>query len=74
LVTFLGKNPEEFDHIFNIRQLNDVKSLLELHSNIKLPILRLNTTSDIDIKLTEQQIEWIKNRYSRDYRFYGKWM
>jgi hypothetical protein len=74
LIKFFGKDPKKFDHIFNIRQLNDVKSFLELHSNIKLPVLRLNNTPDVDIKLTERQIEWIKNRYSRDYRFYGKWM
>ena len=74
LTKFLKKKPEKFDHIFNITQLNDVKSFLEFHSNIKLPVFRLNKTKDVDIQPTERQIKWIKDRYSSDYRFYGKWM
>lgn len=74
LTKLLGKNPEKFDHIFNVNQLTDVKNLLELHSNLKLPTLRLNGTPDTSINLTDDQIGWIKNRYSEDYRCYGKWM
>lgn len=74
LVTFYGKDPKIFNHIYNMDQIDDVRKLLENVYGIALPSLKLNFTSKIDITLTPEQIEWVKIRYARDYRFYKTWM
>ena len=74
LVTFYGKDPKIFTHIFNMSQIDEVRKLLENAYNVSLPSLKLNFTRKMDISLTPEQIEWVKIRYARDYRFYRKWM
>jgi hypothetical protein len=73
-VQFYGTDPTIFTHIFNIKQMEEVKQLLEQHSGITLPSLQANWSRKIEISLTESQIDWIKKRYARDYEFYKKWM
>ena len=71
---FYGRNPNIFTHVFNIREIGKIKNLLEENYQISLPDIKLNTTKNVDINLTQHQTEWIKNRYSQDYKIYGKWM
>lgn len=73
-VEFYGTDPKIFAHIFNMDQLDKVKELMETYSSIELPSLKLNATEKIEVELTNLQIEWIKKRYARDYKFYEKWM
>ena len=71
---FYGRNPNIFTHIFSISKMNEVKSLLENTYNIALPDIALNKTSKIQINLTDDNIQWVKERYANDYKFYEKWM
>ena len=74
-VHYIGKNPDLYTHIFDIKNLNQVKSLLETHTNTKLPDLHLQKSGLIHKPiLTEDQVLWIKNKYSIDYEVYGKWL
>lgn len=74
-VHYIGKNPDLYTHIFDIKNLNQVKNLLEIHTNIKLPDLHLQKSGSIQKPvLTEDQVQWIKNKYSVDYEVYGKWL
>lgn len=75
LIKFLGEDPSIFTHIFNIKQMNEIKILIEEQSGVKLPELVLNSSANMEKPvLTQSQIEWIKKRYQKDYEIYGKWM
>jgi hypothetical protein len=70
-----GKNPELFTHIFSMKQMPDVKNLLEITSNTTLPELRLQQSGNIKKPiLTHTQIEWVRERYREDYEIYGEWI
>lgn len=72
---YIGKNPNLFTHIFNIKELTKVKELFENYLNITLPDLHLQKNGRLQKpQLTEQQIQWIKNRYRIDYQIYGQWL
>jgi len=70
-----GSDPTVFTHIFNMKELGKLKSMLEKYSGIILPPLKLNST-DHNQKpvLTDEETDWIKRRYTDDYSVYGKWM
>lgn len=73
-VQHIGSNPNVYTHIFDIKKLNEVKSLLENHIDISLPDLHLQKSGNIiRPTLTEEQKNVIKNRYKIDYEIYGGW-
>ncbi len=73
-VRFYGKDPSIFTNIFNIKQMGQVKALLEEKSSQKLPDLHMQQNGGIEKpKLTEEQINWVKERYKVDYEVFGKW-
>ena len=75
LVVLLEKDPAKFTHIFNIKQLSEVKVLFERISGIPLPDLHLQQSGDYKKPfLTDGEIQFIKSRYKEDYDIYGKWM
>lgn len=70
-----GGDARVYTHIFNMNQLNDVKMMLETESGIKLPDLRIMITENENKpRLNESELAWVKNKYSKDYVVYGKWM
>jgi hypothetical protein len=70
-----GKNANIYTHIFNLRQMSDIKTLIENISETKLPELRLNETNACKkLKLTKSQKEWILSTFKQDIEIYGKWM
>ena len=72
---YIGKDPNLYTHIIDIKELNKLKILLENHTNTKLPDLHLQKSGPIEKPiLTEDQVQWIKNKYSIDYEVYGKWL
>jgi hypothetical protein len=72
---YIGEDPSLYTHIFDISELENLKSLLESHTGIVLPDLHLQKSGSVQKPcLTEQQIKHIKKRYSEDYEIYGKWM
>ena len=72
---YIGKDPNLYTHIIDIKELNKLKILLENHTNTKLPDLHLQKSGLIQKPiLTEDQVQWIKNKYSIDYEVYGKWL
>jgi hypothetical protein len=74
-VEFYGKDPSIFTHIFNMRQFEEIRKLLEEHSGRKLKNLHKNSTnSKFKPKLTPEQVEKIHKRYKEDLDIYGKWM
>lgn len=73
-VQYIGSNPSVYTHIFDIKKLNEVKCLLENHTDISLPDLHLQKSGNIiRPTLTEEQKNVIKNRYKIDYEIYGGW-
>ena len=75
LTYHLGTDPFFYTHIFNIKQLDKVKYLIEEIYDVKLPNLHLQKSGNIEKpKLNGEQIDWIKNKYQKDYEVYGKWM
>jgi hypothetical protein len=72
----MGKNPHFFTHIFNMKQMGEIKELLEDVSGKTLPDLRINNTVGKIEKpeITEEQRAWIVNRYQEDYDLFGKWI
>lgn len=72
---FCGKDPSIFTHIFNIRQFDEIKKLLETTYGVSLPDIHLNTSdSGKKPELTLKQIHWIQRAYSEDYKLYAKWL
>lgn len=74
-VYYLGNNPDFYTHIFNMSQINSLKSLIEENSGVRLPELTLNV-SDKSSKpwISPSEIQWIKDKFKKDYEIYGKWM
>lgn len=70
-VSFYGQNPNIFDKIYTLDKMGELKTDLEDFSGMKLPDLRLQQSRGVEKPiLTPFQNEWIKNRYSDDYRYY----
>lgn len=70
-----GSNAKFFTHIFNIKQMKEVKSLIEDLSKKKLPDLKLNESLPNEKPvLTESQKQWILDTFKKDIDIYGKWM
>lgn len=75
MVHFLGPNSEFYTHIFNLREINNVKKLLEDTYQIQLPDLHLQQSGGINKPVpTTEQIAWIREKYQQDYYAYGKWV
>jgi hypothetical protein len=48
--------------------MNEVKEFLEDYASIKLPNLHLQQSGEKEeVKLTDEQIKWIKEKYKEDY-------
>lgn len=64
-----------YERVFNINQMDQVKYYLEEKSGKTLPNLHLNRIPDsIETPtLTQTQIDWIKFKYTNDYKNYGKY-
>ena len=74
-VHFYKKDSKHFTHIFNFKQFNEVKVLLEQIGNIELPNLHLQRSKGLQKPvLSDSQVEWIKNKYKEDYEVYGSYM
>lgn len=74
-VSHLGKNKKLFTHIYNVKDMHKVKSLLEEYTKVRLPDLYLQKSKNV-VKptLTEKQIKWVKELYKIDYEIYGEWL
>lgn len=73
-VRFYGEDPSIFTHIFNIRQMSQVKVLIEERSGQQLPDLHMQQNGGKEKPvLTKDQINWVKKRYEEDYEIYNKW-
>lgn len=73
----LGFYPEWYTHIFDTSEISSkFKQFLEKTYDCELPEVSINRTANkimtVD-KLTSSQIEWIKEKYAIDYRFYGNY-
>jgi len=70
-----GHYPNLYTHIYNTKQMPEVKKMLESYSG-PLPEIFINKTTDEvkqTIKLTDEQIAFIKKKYAIDYEVFGKW-
>jgi Sulfotransferase family len=70
-----GQDPNIYTNIYNIRQMPEVKKMLESYSG-PLPDISINKTTDEvkqTLKLTDDQIALIKKKYAIDYEVFGKW-
>ena len=75
LVKRYGKNPNFYSGIFNLGQMNTVKEIIEDSAGKKLPNLKLNETYDEEKPaLTNDQQNWIRDKFKEDIEVYGKWM
>lgn len=72
---FYGINPDIFTHIFSINEMDKVKALIENETGLSFPMFKLQQNGGIEKpSLTEEQKEWIRNKYQRDYDIFGSWM
>lgn len=73
-VKFYGKNPNIFHKIYKMNEFGLIKKELEIANNIVLPNIHLQQNGEIKKPiLTENQINWIKDKYSEDYEVYGEY-
>jgi len=71
---WLGTNPNIFNYIFNLGEMDKVKKLIEETCDVTLPNLHLQKSGNIKKPtLNTDQINWIKERYRSDYELYGRW-
>ena len=71
---WLGKDVGLYDRIFNLREMDSVKKLIENVYGVTLPKFHLQKNGNIPKpSLTTDQINWIKERYKSDYEIYGRW-
>jgi len=57
-----------YSHLFKHDRMNEVKEFLEDYASIKLPNLHLQQSGEKEeVKLTDEQIKWIKEKYKEDY-------
>ena len=71
---WLGKDVGLYDRIFNLREMDSVKKLIENVYGVTLPEFHLQKNGNIPKpSLTTGQINWIKERYKSDYEIYGRW-
>lgn len=65
---------DKFHHVYKMNELDKLKKRLEEIFNTKLPSLHLQKSHNV-IKpvLNENQIDWVKNKYSIDYDNYQKY-
>jgi hypothetical protein len=74
LTHYLGTDATFYTHIFNINELDKLKILIEETYDVKLPNLHLQKSGNIQKPiLTQEQTNWVKNKYKKDYEIYGKW-
>lgn len=74
-VHYIGKTPNIYTHIFDIKELDKLKTLLQNTTGTVLPDLHLQKSGNIEKpKLTEEQVQWVKNKYRIDYEVYGMWL
>lgn len=67
-VQFFGLDKSKFSHIFDITEMHLVRQLFEDTYNRKFPDIRLQQGgNDVKITLTQEQEEWIHERYKQDY-------
>lgn len=75
LVVAYGINKNLYTDIFNLRDMDKVKSIIEEISNKKLPDLNLNGTHlEKKPELTNDQKNWILEKFKQDIEVYGQWM
>ena len=71
----IGLDPNWYTHIYTLEQMSEVKKHIEQLCGYELPTIHINKgrdTEEIVNSLTEEQIDWIKQKYIIDYRVYGK--
>jgi hypothetical protein len=75
LVKRYGKNNGIYTDIFNLSQMDKMRSIIEELSETKLPDLKLNKSSnEKNPQLTDSQKKWIVDTFKEDIEVYGKWM
>ena len=73
-VEALGKNPNYYDLIVSTKDINSkFKPRLEKLLDEKIPETKLNVSNSSDIIVTKDQIEYFKNFYKEDYKYYERY-
>lgn len=75
-VMVLGLDPVWHTHIYNLNQYKELKKHLENICGYNLPDIHFNkSTTKVFEKenLTQNQLNWIKEKFIIDYRIYGKY-
>lgn len=68
-VAFYGKDRRIFTDIFNIKRMDEVREMFEEEYGVKIPDIQLQQGgNDIKVELTRAETEWIKDKYSLDYK------
>ena len=72
---YIGKDTGIYTHIFSINEINKLKNMLEVHTNICLPDIHLQKSGKcVKPTLTNEEKCVIKKKYHLDYEIYEKYM
>ena len=70
----LGTNPNYYDLIVNTKDINTkFKPELEKLLNVNIPETIKNRSHSDSIKITNEEIEYFKDFYKEDYKYYGEY-
>jgi len=73
-VEALGTNPNYYDIIVNTKEINSkFKPKLEKLLDEKIPETKLNVSHSHDVTVKENEIEYFKDFYKDDYKYYGEY-
>jgi hypothetical protein len=72
---FYGENVNEYDHIFKMSEIDEIKKLLEDTYQVVLPDLHLQQCKHIEKpRLNENQIKFLENFYKKDYELFDSFI
>lgn len=67
--SYLGKDPSVYTHVFDLKEIDQVKVLLEDLFERDLPPIRLQRSKGPKVDLTEAQVRRVKEIYKGDYKY-----
>lgn len=68
LTHFYGPDRSVYQKVFRTENLDECRVFLQEHFKCELPSLRLQQSKKVkEPQLTDQQVSWIKDKYSEDY-------